>query len=150
MTDKHSTATYDALVDLARSLRPAWNTEGIRNAIRQALNRDPMPNLADLAYALTRICIDPTVSTPGMLARDGAHWRSTSVQSTGTRIAVKERCPTCKHLHHPDAPHVERGKASPRVDEVRAILASTRSNLCPCGVKPRDCPEHRPQPKGDA
>jgi hypothetical protein len=82
MTDNHTTATYDALVALARSLRPSWHTEGIRNAVRQALRREPMPTLADLAYALVRCAIDPTIVSPAVLPLDGPHWRVTGQITT--------------------------------------------------------------------
>ncbi len=28
----------------------------------------------------------------------------------------------------------------------RALLQQTKASLCPCGVKPIDCADHRPQP----
>ena len=78
MTNKHSTATFDALVTLARSLRPDWTTEGIRNAIRLTLGQPEMPPLCDLTYALVRIAIDPTIETPAILPKPGPHWRQPS------------------------------------------------------------------------
>lgn len=80
MTNKHSTRTFDALVELAQSLRPEWTTEGIRNAIRITLGAPEMPALCDLTYALVRIAIDPTIETPAILSRPGPHWRAQTAE----------------------------------------------------------------------
>lgn len=58
-------------------------------------------------------------------------------------IAVKHRCTNCHGLHAPEAPCHAPQPAHPKAAEARALLASQRLSLCPCGVKPNDCADHR-------
>ncbi len=140
----HTTATYDALVTLARSLRPGWDEPGVRAAIRAALVRQPMPTLADLAYALVRLAIDPTIASPVVLGMDGPHWHTTSVKHTAPQ--PPRRCPNCGN-------EIEYAKAHTciptRIGDHRAGIIAARNaylnataNLCPHGVGWRDCHQH--------
>jgi hypothetical protein len=147
MTSKsnYTTATYDALVDLAHSLRPTWDQAGIRAAIRAALIRQPMPTLADLAYALVRLAIDPTIVTPSVLGMDGPHWHTSTVQHTAPQPPA--RCGTCHGYHTPDAPHNRPYTPSDHrqaLAEIRDNLAEARTHHCPHGVRWRDCHQHNP------
>jgi hypothetical protein len=139
----HTTAIYDALVDLAHSLRPSWDPAGIRQAIRTALVRQPMPNLADLAYALVRLAIDPTIGAPSVLGMDGPHWHTTTVQH-GTPVP-DGRCVICHTFHStlecPGRP-VRIGDHRAGIVDVRAAYAQATANLCPHGVGWRDCHQH--------
>jgi hypothetical protein len=146
MTSKniHTTATYDALVTLAQSLRPGWEPEGIRNAIRTALIRQPMPTLADLAYALVRLAIDPTIVTPSVLGMDGPHWHTTTVHHTAPQPPGK--CQVCHGYHTPDAPHNRPYTPSdwrPALATARAALGATKAGLCPHGVPWTNCHQHK-------
>jgi hypothetical protein len=146
MTSKniHTTATYDALVALAQSLRPGWEPEGIRNAIRTALIRQPMPTLADLAYALVRLAIDPTIVTPSVLGMDGPHWHTTTTQHTAPQPPGK--CQVCHGYHTPDAPHNRPYTASDLEAGRRAArdaYHTATSNLCPHGVLWTNCHQHK-------
>jgi hypothetical protein len=146
MTSKniHTTATYDALVTLAQSLRPGWEPEGIRNAIRTALIRQPMPTLADLAYALVRLAIDPTIVTPSVLGMDGPHWHTTTAQHTTPQPPGK--CQVCHGYHTPDAPHNRPYTPSdwrPALATARAALGATKAGLCPHGVPWTNCHQHK-------
>jgi hypothetical protein len=146
MTSKniHTTATYDALVTLAQSLRPGWEPEGIRNAIRTALIRQPMPTLADLAYALVRLAIDPTIVTPSVLGMDGPHWHTTTTQHTAPQPPGK--CQVCHGYHTPDAPHNRPYTASDLEAGRRAArdaYHTATSNLCPHGVLWTNCHQHK-------
>jgi hypothetical protein len=140
----HTTATYDALVDLAHSLRPSWDQAGIRQAIRTALVRQPMPNLADLAYALVRLAIDPTIVTPSVLGMDGPHWHTTTAQHTTPQPPGK--CQVCHGYHTPDAPHNRPYTASDLEAGRRAArdaYHTATSNLCPHGVLWTNCHQHK-------
>jgi hypothetical protein len=146
MTSKniHTTATYDAIVTLAQSLRPGWEPEGIRNAIRTALIRQPMPTLADLAYALVRLAIDPTIVTPSVLGMDGPHWHTTTTQHTAPQPPGK--CQVCHGYHTPDAPHNRPYTASDLEAGRRAArdaYHTATSNLCPHGVLWTNCHQHK-------
>jgi hypothetical protein len=153
MTSKniHTTATYDALVTLAQSLRPGWEPEGIRNAIRTALIRQPMPTLADLAYALVRLAIDPTIVTPSVLGMDGPHWHTASVQHTAPQ--PPKRCTVCSRFHGPNGPcpgrwteadqHASIVAAQHAIASARAALGATKAGLCPHGVPWTNCHQHQ-------
>jgi hypothetical protein len=146
----HTTATYDALVTLTRSLRPSWDEPGIRAAIRTALARQPMPTLADLAYALVRLAIDPTITSPVVLGMDGPHWHTTSVKHTAPQ--PPKRCAKCSRFHGPDGPCSGRWTeadqrasivaAQHAIATARAALGATRAHLCPHGVGWRNCHQH--------
>jgi hypothetical protein len=98
----HTTDTYDALVALARSLRPRWDVPGIRAAIRAAMQRQPQPTLAELAYALVRVAENPTIVTPGIVALDGQHWgKSTKDPEEPERNRM---CVVCGQFHKPTDP----------------------------------------------
>jgi hypothetical protein len=140
----HTTATYDALVDLAHSLRPSWDQAGIRQAIRTALVRQPMPNLADLAYALVRLAIDPTIVTPSVLGMDGPHWHTTTAQHTAPQ--PPHMCGTCHGWHTrlepcPGPPRI--GDYRQALVEIRDNLAEARTRLCPHGVPWTNCHQHQ-------
>ncbi len=96
----HTTDTYDALVALARSLRPRWDVPGIRAGIRAALQRQPQPTLAELAYALVRCAENPTIEFPNVVALDGPHWQAATkepVEPERTKHCIK-----CGEFHKPN------------------------------------------------
>jgi hypothetical protein len=140
----HTTATYDALVALAHSLRPGWDPAGIRQAIRTALVRQPMPTLADLAYALVRLAIDPTIASPSVLGMDGPHWHTTTMQHTAP--SPPGRCDVCYGFHAPDAcpghGTVRLGDHRQALAEIRDNLAEAKRDLCPHGVPWHHCHQH--------
>lgn len=142
-TNKHSTATFDALVELTRSIRPSWQTPGIRNAIRTVLGRDNPPRLAEIAYALVRLAEDPSIATPNVLTYDGPHWRHT--HGTGAYIP-QGRCTECGGMHDPADTHtpVEDDRvdgSDGRTDALRAALHDARTRLCTHGVPHTNCAE---------
>lgn len=149
-SNKHSTATFDALVELAHSIRPSWQTPGIRNAIRTVLGRDNPPRLAEIAYALIRIAEDPSIATPNVLTYEGPHWRHT--QGTGNYVP-KGRCSECGGLHDPADDHtpVEDDRldgSDGRVQALRDALAATQKRLCSHSVRPEHCREpHSSEPQ---
>lgn len=96
-TDSPSTATYDNLVQLAASLRPRWQTPGIKAAIRKALDRPDPFTFADLAYAVAYICADKTIETPAPLAHDGPHWPKPTTLPTTLAAPWAERCSVCSY-----------------------------------------------------
>jgi hypothetical protein len=146
----YTTPTYDALVALVHSLRPSWDEPGIRAAIRASLVLQPMPTLADLAYALVRIAIDPTITNPGVLSLPGPHWQTTTRQHTAPQ--PPKRCAKCSRFHGPDGPctghwteadqQASIVAAQHAIATARAALGATRANLCPHGVGWRDCHQH--------
>lgn len=141
--NKHSTAAFDALVELARSIRPSWQTPGIRHAIRTVLGRDSPPRLADIAYALVRIAEDPSIATPNVLTYEGPHWRHT--HRTGAYVP-RGRCAECGGLHDPADDHTpvdddRLDGGDGRIDALRDALAATRKRLCSHGVRPENCNE---------
>jgi hypothetical protein len=142
----YTTPTYDALVTLTRSLRPSWDEPGIRAAIRNAINRQPMPTLADLAYALVRIAIDPTVTNPGVLAMTGPHWGQTTAHFA--ELQPPRRCERCHEFHGLEAPCPQRHDTdyaaigADGMASVRAAYTQATADLCPHGVGWRDCHQH--------
>lgn len=133
------------LAAAVNNLRPGWPTVSLQTFIADNLAQR---TYRDAAVALAYVACDPDSRTPKRVLEAGPWWQTGEVRmDVGTRIAIKDRCSKCHHLHAPDAPCVDRGRASPKADEMRALLASTRSNLCPCGVKPALCAEHRPAPE---
>jgi hypothetical protein len=146
MTSKsnYTTATYDALVDLAHSLRPTWDQAGIRAAIRAALIRQPMPTLADLAYALVRLAIDPTIVTPSVLGMDGPHWHTSTAQHTAPPPPGKFQ--VSHGYHTPDAPHNRPYTPTdwrPALANVRAAYTQATAGHCPHGVPWTNCHQHK-------
>jgi hypothetical protein len=91
------TDKLDALVALARTIRPTWDTPGIRAAIRNALARDVQPSLAELAYALVRCAENPTINTPAFVALDGPHWGKSTRDPAEPERATK--CERCQEFH---------------------------------------------------
>lgn len=147
-TKNHSTATFDALVELARSIRPSWQTPGIRNAIRNVLGRDNPPRLAEIAYALVRIAEDPSIATPHVLTYEGPHWRHT--HGTGTYVP-RGRCSDCRGMHDPVDGHTpredeRRDGGDGRTDALRDALREARSELCSHGVPRLNCSEDHDEP----
>jgi hypothetical protein len=61
------------LAEFIHLVRPEWNTPGILSALEQAA---PTADALTIARALVNIADDPSVKTPGMLTRPGAHWRT--------------------------------------------------------------------------
>jgi hypothetical protein len=142
----YTTPTYDALVALAHSLRPSWGEPGIRAAIRASLVLQPMPTLADLAYALVRIAIDPTITNPGVLSLPGPHWQTTSAHFA--ELQPPRRCETCHEFHGLAAPCPARSHsdyaatAAAAMTQVRAAYTQATADLCPHRVPWTNCRQH--------
>lgn len=132
------TRTFDALVDLARSIRPSWDTPGIRAAVRQSLARDPQPTLAELAYALIRCAENPTVNTPGLVALDGPHWAKATPETS--EPARTRYCRSCSQFHFPSKPclpPLSSGKApADLVAAAKARLGTTPRPAVRCTCDP--------------
>ncbi len=127
-------------------LRPDWPTPSLHTFIARELASRPY---RDAAVALTYVAADPDSQTPRRVLEAGPWWKvgEASPADIGPRILVQGRCNKCRHMHAPDAPCIVTGRASAKAAEARALLQSARANLCPCGVKPIDCADHRPQPE---
>lgn len=121
-----STEKLDALVALARSVRPEWDVPGVRNAIRQSLARAVQPTIAELAYALIRCAENPTINTPAVVPMDGAHWK-TGIKD-GADVERNTRCHTCAEWHLPSKPCPPDAwmQRTPETDEFLAYVEHAR------------------------
>lgn len=128
---KYTTNVFDNLVQLTISLRPDWQSPGIRAAIRDALAKPDTIALPDLAYALTRLALDPTIVTPAVLAHDGPHWRKTPTAGDVYRSA---KCDKCGGRHGSGADCNPTGAAATpeaRQQRLTAGVAACRAQLRP-------------------
>ena len=126
MTSQHTTQTFDALVAFVISLRPSWQTPGIRAAIRDALARQPAPTLAELAYAIVALATNPTIVSPAVLPMDGAHWRLTRLEQTPTPLG---KCDRCRGFHDGAPCPGPPGDQRAGVTAVRLALAKARADV---------------------
>lgn len=128
---RYTTATFDALVDLARSIRPRWDVPGLRKAVRDALAREDQPTIAELAYAVLRVAENFAVETPAVIAMDGPHWRAAASEPREGAKGI--RCDRCGTSHMPQEQHAcprRAERAHAHTDRLRAIVADTRADLC--------------------
>lgn len=80
------------LAALVASLRTDWDFPGIRAVIHKARHRGtPL----EVATALLRLADRPRLTSPAMLAEDGAHWGTVTVIPTATQA----RCTVLGHEH---------------------------------------------------
>jgi hypothetical protein len=147
---RYSTATFDAIVDLARSIRPRWDVPGLRKAIRDALARDDQPTLAELAYAVLRVAENFSVESPAVIAMDGPHWRKAVPVNEPARAELCLRCRDY-HMRHVDCvkegwkpkPDRRSERTTRFTDQLRAELATVRADQCPHGPRCADCKKAR-------
>jgi hypothetical protein len=66
-----------ALADLARLIRPAWDTRAITDAIAEVRHRE----LREIAWALITVALDPQFRTPKALTFEGDHWRAPAISN---------------------------------------------------------------------
>jgi len=80
------------LAALVASIRRDWDFSGIRTAVSKARHRGtPL----EVATALLNLAARPRLTTPAMLAEDGAHWGTATVIPT----ASQARCTVEGHEH---------------------------------------------------
>ena len=65
-------AQANLLADLARTIRPAWDTRAIVKHIGEVKHR----TVPEIAWALLTVAADPAMKTPAALTFDGPHWRA--------------------------------------------------------------------------
>ena len=76
------------LADLARTIRPAWDTRAIIAAIGEVMHRD----LREVAWALLTVAANPDMRQPVALTFDGNHWRAPAA-ATRHRPHIPEHVP---------------------------------------------------------
>lgn len=148
MPNQHGTKTFDLLVDLTRTIRPAWDRPGVQAAVKASLARELQPTLAELAYALIRCAENPSISTPAVIALDGPHWKKTQHVEPLEPIRAR-KCQRCSDFHQPDVdcePVVPKRttRTSQRAAECRELLRDSRATLCKHGVVPWLCSDCQP------
>lgn len=79
-----------ALARFAHLYRPEWDEVGILRKLEEVCTRNPL----DVGMALMRLLADTGARTPGVLPKDGPHWRE--------RVATPEQ-----QYRHPPKPHEE-------------------------------------------
>jgi hypothetical protein len=135
----------------ANALRPDWPLASLRTL----LNKPELVNRPrrDVAVALAWVACETQTKTPARVLEAGPWWQATNTEGrarTSFNVACPEHageilpCGRCAAARVPADNHAAR---------LRAELASARSNLCPCGVKPNDCAAHDPrrnQPETEA
>jgi hypothetical protein len=124
----YSTQTFDCIVSLAQSLRATWDTAGLRDAIRKAMQRDDQPTLAEIAYAVVRCAENFTIVSPAVIPMDGPHWRLAERERIPPSAV---RCPRCGSIDMPAEARLH--KCKPRAQraheaalEAKAIIAANR------------------------
>lgn len=75
------------LADLARTVRPAWDTRPIVSAVGEVMHRD----LREVAWALLTVAGNPEMRAPVSLTFEGDHWRAPTV--TRHRPHIREHVP---------------------------------------------------------
>lgn len=85
MMDKINENQAEALAVLIHTLRPDWDTPGVKHALRRAIDRGDQ---WELAHAALRAAAEPGNRTPAVIGYDGKHWRPDT--------------PTAKAPPHPD------------------------------------------------
>jgi hypothetical protein len=142
----------EALGRFLLTIRPDWSKHYTVEAVREM--RHISDDLEAIVAAAVRGALSPKIAKPDVLAMNGEHWKPPTRGSRGPATLITGRCADCGRLHVPAEPcpppqQESQQAAAHRATEARALLASSRTDLCPCGVKPRDCADHRPeaQPK---
>jgi hypothetical protein len=139
----YSTETFDALVRLIQSVRQGWDTPGLRAAIREALQREDQPTLAEISYAALRVAENFAVTSPAVIAMDGPHWRHPLRDREPAKSA---QCPKCRDFYPPHETHrcvKPAAKREEHADALRTALAEARESCCPHGIPPMLCIDHK-------
>jgi hypothetical protein len=137
----------DRIAAMANALRPDWPLASLRSLLAK-------PMLArrtrrDVAVALAWVACESATKTPARILEAGPWWLATNAdgQRTG-KASYNQPCP----LHADQVQPCPRCKAtsvsaekSQVLQRIRAELASTKANLCPCGVNPQQCQDHDPR-----
>ncbi len=142
----------EALARLLLTIRPDWSKHYTADAVARMRLIDD--DLEHIVAAAVRGALSPKIAKPDVLAMTGEHWKQPAPAKTtgGPRVLVTGRCERCGHLHPPNDPCIRpreetQAAAERRASEARAALEAARAELCPCGVKPIDCADHRPEPE---
>lgn len=83
-------------IELLRRRLPGdpWHKPGIENALAQARDRAPAP---DLALAAIKAAMLGSNRTPAIIGMDGPHWQAASRPPKTDRPTSSERCSICSH-----------------------------------------------------
>jgi hypothetical protein len=130
---RYSTETFDCIVELARTIRPQWDVPGLRQAIRDALNREEQPTLAELAYAVLRVAENFSVVSPAVIALDGPHWQRPKTELERAKGVV---CPRCRVTYMPSEEHLcrnpsKRERVDGYIEQMRRDLRASHSEQEP-------------------
>lgn len=141
----------DRIAAMANALRPDWPVASLRSLLAR-------PDLAartrrDVAVALAWVACESTTKTPARVLEAGPWWLATNADGQrGGKSSYDQPCPFHADQIQP-CPRCKakavRPEQSQALARLRAELQSTRANLCPCGVKPRDCNDHDPRKQAD-
>ena len=141
----------EALARFVLTIRPDWSKHYTIDAVQRM--RFISDDLETVTAAAVRGALSPKIAKPDVLAMNGEHWKQPTQRSRTGPVLVDGRCPKCGRLHPPADPCVPpleetQAAAARRAREAREAITATREALCPCGVLPRDCADHRdPQPE---
>lgn len=130
---------------------PHWDRPGLIAAIGRVKGR----SLASVTIAVIQASEDPGAETPAVIPAEGPHWRAPAPGDRPTARPPRpdEACRACgRHLHPPDAvcQTPTRRVATPGdptagLEQARHLADVTKRGLCPHGVPPTNCNEHRPK-----
>lgn len=82
-----------AVAHITHRIRPDWATPGILTALRAC---PATASLADIAIAAITCARDRTDQrTPAVIALDGTHWATASIQPETPRLNPRQRCGIC-------------------------------------------------------
>jgi hypothetical protein len=135
----------DRIAAMTHALRPDWPLASLRTLLAR-------PELAnrtrrDVAVALAWVACESATKTPARVLEAGPWWQAANHERTG-KSSYNVPCPD--HADQVQPCRRCKAAATPATSEhlalARAELQSTRSRLCPCGVDPRRCADHRPTP----
>jgi hypothetical protein len=137
----------EALGRFLLTIRPDWSRHYTVEAVREM--RHITDDLEAIVAAAVRGALSPKISKPDVLAMNGEHWKPRTA-GRGQAVLITGRCNDCGRLHPANEPCIEpqeqtKAAAAKGAEQVRAQLAQGKANLCPCGVQPRDCADHRPE-----
>lgn len=146
-----------AIAHLVHELRPDWNADGVVKQLKNLIHRRP----TDVALACIRAAADLGAKTPGVIPTPGPHWSEgvTYEASRGPKPHEECRkhpgqwdvnCHSCRADHlagdTTTTAELRRPDRAAQLAEARRTLAEARTALCPCGVDPLRCVDHRPTP----
>jgi len=145
---KITPAQAEALARFLLTIRPEWSKHYTIDAVTRM--RFISDDLETVVAAAVRGALSPKIAKPDVLAMTGEHWKQPTHPKTGGPVLVTGRCDKCHRLHPPADPcipplEVTQAAARNRAAEARELLAAGRADLCPCGVRPRDCADHDPR-----